>query len=220
MPLEIRIRPYTLQDIPELIAIQRACFPEPYPEEQLWSPEQLQSHIRIFPEGALCAEVDGRLAGSCTSLIIDFDPQHVQHSWAEISDDGFIRTHNPSGNSLYGIDIAVRPEFRGRGVARRMYQARYDLVARLGLERFLTAGRMPGYHTHARQLSPEAYAEQVIAGRLTDPVITPQLKAGLRPVAVLRDYIPDEESGNCALLLEWPNPQRRSGGEVSSWPFV
>lgn len=200
---EIVIRPYTRADIPELIQVQRECFPPPYPEEQLWSRAQLESHIATFPDGALCAVVGGAIAGSCTSLITRFDPDHLQHTWAEISDDGYIRTHDPDGDSLYGIDIAVRPSHRGRGVARRMYQARYDLVRRLRLARFLTAGRMPGYHAHAAALTPEAYAAKVIAGELSDPVITPQLRAGLRPVTVLRDYIPDEESGNCALLLEW-----------------
>jgi len=34
-------------------------------------------------------------------------------------------------------------------------------------------------------------------------VITPQLRAGLIPGALLHDYIPDEESANCALLMEW-----------------
>ena len=203
---DIIVRPYTRADIPELIQVQRECFPPPYPEEQLWTPGQLESHIEHFPEGALCAEIDGVVAGSCTSLIIAFDPDHPQHTWAEVADNGYIRTHNPGGDSLYGIDMAVRPAYRGRGVAKRMYQARFDLVRRLGLKRFLAAGRMPGYGAHAGTLSPEAYAQKVIAGELVDAVITPQLKAGLRPVSVLRDYIEDEESRNCALLLEWRNP--------------
>jgi GNAT superfamily N-acetyltransferase len=203
----IIIRSYTESDIPQLIEIQRECFPPPYPAEQLWSREQLLSHIAIFPAGALCAvDADGRLVGSCTNLIIQFDPAHPQHTWAEISDDGFIRTHNPNGNALYGIDVAVRPAYRGRGIARLMYQARFDLVKRLGLERYLTAGRLAGYHKHASQLSLEEYAAKVVAGELTDPVITPQLRAGLQPVTVIRDYIPDEESANAALMLQWLNP--------------
>lgn len=44
---------------------------------------------------------------------------------------------------------------------------------------------------------------EVVAGRMIDPVITPQRKAGLKPVCVIRNYLPDEESGNNAMLLEW-----------------
>lgn len=203
---EIIIRSYTRADIPQLIEVQRECFPPPYPEDQLWKPEQLESHIERFPEGALCAEIDGVIAGSSTSLIIQFDPDHPHHTWEEVADGGYIRTHNPAGDSLYGIDMAVRPAYRGRGVAKRMYQARFDLVRRLGLKRFLAAGRMPGYHRYASAMSPEEYAARVVAGELVDPVLTPQLRAGLRPVTVIREYIQDEESRNCALLLEWPNP--------------
>ncbi|MFZ5814713.1 MAG: GNAT family N-acetyltransferase [Bacillota bacterium] len=201
--MKITVRPYTLADWEALFRIQRECFPPPYPEEQLWSRAQIESHIRLFPEGALCAEVDGEVVGSCTSLIIRFDPAHPHHSWSEVTADGYITTHDPQGDSLYGVDMAVRPDFRGRGVARAMYQARFDLVRRLGLTRFMAGGRMPGYHRYADRLSPEQYAAEVVAGRIVDPVITPQLKAGLRPICVVQNYLPDEESGNNALLLEW-----------------
>lgn len=205
--MDITVRPYTLDDIPALHEVQRACFPPPYPAEQLWSREQLESHIAVFPAGALCAEVNGLIVGSCTSLIIHFDPAHPDHTWDEVADGGFLRrSHQPNGNSLYGIDMAVIPEYRGRGVARAMYRARYELVAGLGLERFLAAGRMPGYAQFANDLTPEEYASRVIAGELTDPVITPQIRSGLRPLSVIHNYIPDEESRNCAILLEWLNP--------------
>jgi GNAT superfamily N-acetyltransferase len=197
------VRPYTLADWPGLFQIQRECFPEPYPVEQLWSYEQIESHIRHFPEGALCVELDGELIASATALIIQFDPHHLDHTWSEVTADGWLTTHNPAGDSLYGVDMAVRPAYRGRGIAKLLYQARFELVRRLGLKRFLAAGRMPGYAVHAGALTPEAYAEQVIQGKLTDPTITPQLRSGLRPVGVLRNYLPDPESGNAALLLEW-----------------
>lgn len=29
-----------------------------------------------------------------------------------------------------------------------------------------------------------------------------------RPVQVIRGYLPDAESADCALLLEWPHPAR------------
>lgn len=186
-----------------LFRIQRECFPPPYPEEQLWSREQIETHVRLFPAGSLCAEADGELVGSCTSLIIQYDPADAAHSWSEVTADGYITTHNPDGDSLYGVDMAVRPAWRGKGIARAMYQARYDLVRRLGLKRFLAAGRMPGYHRHGAELTVEQYAAEVVAGRLIDPTITPQLRAGLKPLHVIRGYLPDEESGNAALLLEW-----------------
>lgn len=201
--MEITVRPYTLADWDALFRIQRECFPPPFPVDQIWSREQIETHLRLFPEGALCALVDGEVVGSCTCLIIQFDPHHPGHTWSAVTGDGWITPHNPEGDTLYGVDMGVRPDFRGKGVARAMYQARFDLVRRLGLTRFMAGGRMPGYQRYADRLSPEAYAAEVVAGRIVDPVITPQLKAGLKPVFVVHQYLTDEESGNNALLLEW-----------------
>jgi GNAT superfamily N-acetyltransferase len=196
----VQVRPYTIADFPALLEIQRACFPAPYPEDQLWSVAQIQSHVQHFPQGALCVEYSGRLIASATALVLEQPP----HTFAAATDNGFIGNHNPHGDTLYGVDMAVHPAFRGRGVARLLYQARFDLVQQLGLRRFLAAGRIPGLCQHP-QLSPEAYVAKVVAGELSDPTLTPQLKNGLHPLEVLHGYIPDEESRDCALLLEWQN---------------
>ncbi len=196
----VLIRTYTLKDYPQLLEIQRECFPAPFPEDQLWSEAQIASHLQIFPQGALCVEIDGQLIASATALILE----QVPHTFAAATDDGFIRNHQPKGTTLYGVDMAVRPIWRGQGVARALYQARFALVKQLGLQRFMAAGRMPGLEQHL-QLSPEEYVQAVIAGTLIDPTLTPQLRNGLEPVRVLHQYIEDAESRNCALLLEWRN---------------
>jgi GNAT superfamily N-acetyltransferase len=198
----MKVRQYTIADYAGLLEIQRACFPPPYPEEQLWSFEQIESHVWHFPQGALCVEHNGRLIASVTALVLENPP----HTFAAATDDGFIGNHNPNGDTLYGVDMAVHPEFRGRGVARMLYCARFALVQQLGLCRFVAAGRMPGLCLHPR-LTPEGYVARVVAGELTDPTLTPQLKNGLQPLEVLHGYIADEESRDCALLLEWRNPE-------------
>jgi len=204
---DIQIRSYMAKDIEQLIDIQRECFPPPYPEEQLWSPEQLLSQIKIFPEGAICAETEGKLIGSATALITEWKPGDPPHSWAEVADNGFIRTHNPTGNSLYGIDIAVRPSWRRRGVARMLYEARLELMKKLKLRCLLVGGRMSGYHRYQQSLTPLAYLQKVISGEVADPTLTPQLRAGFKPVEIIENYIPDEESANYAVLLLLPNPE-------------
>lgn len=66
--------------------------------------------------------------------------------------------------------------------------------------------RLPGYLRHAAEMTVDAYAAKVIAGELSDPVITPQLCGGLRPLTMVKEYIVDEESANSALILQWSNP--------------
>jgi hypothetical protein len=43
----------------------------------------------------------------------------------------------------------------------------------------------------------------MIAGRLVDPVVTPQLRSGLRPYGVVHNYLPDHDSCDNALLMGW-----------------
>ena len=197
------IRPYGADDIPALRAIQQACFPPPFPQSLLWTREQILSHVEHFPAGALCAEIDGQVVGSATALIRRWHADDPPHTWSEASDHGFLRNHDPHGTALYGVDIAVHPSARRHGVARALYQARYRLVRRLSLVAFLAGSRLSGYHLHRSGLTIQDYAAAVARGALIDPVITPQLRAGLRPVQLLTNYLSDEESADAALLMAW-----------------
>jgi len=205
-PEHLRIRNYTEQDIEALIDIQRECFPPPYPSELWWNREQLIQHIERFPAGALCAEVDGRLVGSLTTMITPFDPAHTEHGWAEMTDNGYIGTHDAAGDTLYVVDISVSPAARGLGLGKQMLQSAYELVIALGLTRLLGGGRMPGYGAVQHEVTPERYVDDVLHGRRRDPVIGFLLHCGRTPLAVVPDYLDDEESANHALLMEWRNP--------------
>lgn len=200
------IRNYEERDFPDLIRIQQECFPPPFPSELWWNEEQLINHVTFFPQGALCIEVNGEVAGSMTGLLVDFDPQHPEHSWKEITDNGYIRNHNSDGNTLYVVDIGVRPSYRKWGLGKWLMFSMYDVVVHLRLERLLGGGRMPGYHNHAGNMSPVQYIDAVVKGEINDPVISFLLHCGRSPVKVVADYLDDEESCNYATLMEWKNP--------------
>ena len=205
-PVPVVIRNYEEKDFPALIRIQQECFPPPFPSELWWNKEQLKNHVTLFPQGALCIEVNGEIAGSMTGLLVDFDPQHPEHSWEEITDNGYIRNHNSNGNTLYVVDIGVRPAFRKLGLGKWLMFSMYDVVVHLGLDRLLGGGRMPGYQKHANNMTPEQYIDTVVKGELKDPVITFLLRCGRTPVKVVADYLEDEESCNFGMLMEWKNP--------------
>lgn len=205
-PQLIKIRNYKQEDIPQLIDIQRECFPPPFPSALWWKEEQLANHIHYFQDGAICAEFEGQLIGSITGLCTSFTPEHPLHSWSEATDDGYIRNHQPAGNTLYIVDISVRPSYRKSGIGKWMMQSMYETVVAHKLARLLGGARMPGYHLHKHQLSAEQYVNKVLRGELKDPVITFLLRCGRTPVTVIPNYLEDEESCNYALLMEWKNP--------------
>lgn len=205
-PVPVTIRNYSEADFDDLIKIQSECFPPPFPSELWWNKEQLTNHVTLFPEGALCIEAAGELAGSLTGLIADFDPGNKNHTWEEITDHGYIRNHNPNGNTLYIVDISVRPKYRKLGLGKLMMQAMYHVVIDKGLDRLLGGGRMPGYHKAANSMTPKQYLNAILKGDIQDPVITFLLRCGRVPIGVVENYLDDEESCNYAALMEWKNP--------------
>jgi GNAT superfamily N-acetyltransferase len=141
-----------------------------------------------------------------TGLLVTFDPEHPEHTWEKITDSGYIRNHDPHGDTLYVVDIGVRPSFRKWGLGKQLMQAMYEVVVELRLERLLGGGRRSGYHRHAEQISAKTYLARVVAGKLKDPVITFLLRCGRMPIGVVANYLEDEESCNYAALMEWKNP--------------
>lgn len=205
----IVIRNYRKEDFIQLIDLQVESFPPPFPQELLWNEKQLKNHINIFPEGAICVEIDGKLASSLTSLCVQFDLANPKHSWAEITDNGYITNHDANGNTLYIVDTCVRPSFRSLGLGKLMMQTMYHIVIEKKLDRLLGGGRIPGYSKYADKMSGEEYLEVVINGTLQDPVITFLLSCGRVPIAIVENYLEDEESCNYGVLMEWKNPFKK-----------
>ena len=206
IPKKAVVRNYSKDDFPQLIKLQQESFPPPFPSELWWNEEQLTNHITLFQDGALCIEVEDRICGSMTGLCVNFDPKNPNHSWEEITDNGYIRNHDNNGNTLYIVDICVSPSYRKLGLGKWLMQSMYEIVIHLNLTRLLGGGRISGYHIHKDQLTPLEYVEKILKGELKDPVITFLLRCGRTPVHLVKDYLEDEESCNYGLLMEWKNP--------------
>lgn len=204
--LSVVIRNYQKEDFAELVQIQSESFPPPFPSELWWNEEQLTNHVTLFPEGALCVEVDGEIAGSITGLMVNYKPGDLHHTWEEITDNGYIRNHDPNGNALYIVDICIRPKYRKLDLGRWLMQSMYEVVVHKGLDRLLGGGRMPGYHQKADEMTAEQYLAEVVEGNLKDPVISFLMRCGRTPVGIIANYLEDEQSHNYAALMEWKNP--------------
>jgi predicted amidohydrolase/ribosomal protein S18 acetylase RimI-like enzyme len=199
---KVRVRALEPGDYEAVVAMQKKCFPRMEP----WTAEQYASMLERFPDGQIGVEYDGRLVASSSSLIVDFDLYSEWHDWVAISGDGFIRNHNLAGDTLYGIELMVDPEFRNMKLARRLYDARKRLCRERNLRRIIVGGRVPGYAAHAATLSPQEYVDQVVSRAVHDDVLTMQLANEFVLRGLIRDYLPsDEDSGGHATFLEWTN---------------
>jgi len=189
-------------DFEAVTALQLECFPGMKP----WSRGQWDSMIDTFPEGQLAVEVEGGIAATASSLIVDYAEYAEWHDWRTIADDGHIQNHDPAGDTLYGIEIQVSPRFRGMKLARRLYEARKEICRERQLARIVIGGRIPGYAKHADALTPQQYVAKVMQKELHDMVLTAQIANGFTLLQLIPDYYPsDEDSGGFATCLEWPN---------------
>ncbi len=212
-PFKTTIRNYKESDFDQLIDIQKECFPPPFPSDLWWKKDQLANHVRIFSGGAICAEVDGELAGSITTLIVNNYGE--VHTWEEVTDNGSIGTHDPNGNVLYVVDISVRPKYRKSGIGKLLMQSLYHLVVHLQLEAVLGGSRMPGYNKVKDIMSPQNYLDGIITCEHDDPVVSFLMKAGRSPIKLLPNYLDDPESADFGVLMEWKNPFLRKSNIFS-----
>lgn len=117
---------------------------------------------------------------------------------------------------MYGADVYVHPERRGFGIGHALYEARRNLCRSLNLRRIIAGGRIHGYAEYSMSMAPEEYVRAVELDQLRDTVLTFQLREGFVVRKVMRNYIRDPLSKNCATLIEWLNPDYQPRDDSSS----
>ncbi|MBX3054452.1 MAG: GNAT family N-acetyltransferase [Caldilineaceae bacterium] len=189
----------------QLAELQKICYPHT-PLEALYKEHEFVAHAAVFPEGTFVVLDRERVVGVGAGIFLDFDLEHPEHDLDELTGTRY-ENHNPSGEWYYGTEIGVHPDYRGRGIARRLYDLRKGLVVRCNKRGFVAGGVLPGYAAHRHEMSAQEYVDRVVAGELFDSTLTVQLHNGFTVHGVLADYFPDEQTGGWASLIVWENPE-------------
>jgi predicted amidohydrolase/GNAT superfamily N-acetyltransferase len=194
----------TMADYEEL----KTAMIEAYPNmpNSYWKEHHMQSLIKKFPDGQVVIKVNGQLAGCALSIIVDYDKFGEFHIYKEVTANYTFNTHSNDGNILYGIDVFIKPEFRGLRLGRRLYDYRKELCERLNLKGISFGGRIPNYHKFSAEMTPKQYIDKVKRKEIHDPVLNFQISNDFHPSKVLKGYLEgDNASGEYAVLLEWDN---------------
>lgn len=171
-----------------------------------WQESHIETLLKIFPEGQIAIFADDELAGCALSLIVNYDHFGDDHTYQQITGNYTFNSHTPKGDVLYGIDLFLKPEYRGLRLGRRLYDARKQLCEELNLKAIIFGGRIPKYHEYAKEMSPKEYIQKVKFKEIYDPTLTFQLSNDFHVKKVLKDYLPgDKESKDYAVLLQWDN---------------
>ena len=199
----LKLRHLQVGDYPDLRGLMETVYAE---QGGAWSKRQFQAQLRRFAEGQICIEDQGRVVAAALSLIVDYKKFGDSHTYDAITGNGFITTHDPKGDVLYGMDVFVSPDYQGQRLGRRLYDARKELCENLNLKAIVAGGRIPGYSERAGEMSPQKYIELCQRREIYDPILSFQLANGFHVLRVLKEYWPeDRQSRAFATLLRWNN---------------
>jgi len=189
------------QELKKAMIASYTSMPEDY-----WEEFQIKKLIDCFPEGQVVIKVNNQIAGCALSLIVDYHKFGDNHTYNQITGDNTFSTHDPDGDILYGIEIFIKPEFRGLRLGRRLYDYRKELCERLNLKGIACGGRIPNYYKYADKISPKVYIDKVRRKEIQDPVFNFQISNDFYPSKVLKNYLEgDKASNDYAVLLKWDN---------------
>jgi len=200
---ELLLRNTRIDDYEDIAAMMNRIYPD---WEGAWLQEQFESQVRRFPEGQICIEDNGKVVAASNALIVDMERFGDRHTYEEVTGEGYFTTHDPKGDTLYGADIFVDPDYRGLRLGRRLYDARKTLCENLNLRRIVAGGRIPGYEKHADEMTAAQYIELVKRKELRDPVLSFQLSNDFHVLKLIPQYERmDKASRSFATLIEWIN---------------
>ena len=141
--LLIKDEPYSLElanpnDIDEIMEIEREAFPSELQADK----ETMLKRMELHPEGFFVLRQNEKIAAFTASLIIDKvdTVEELEPSDEELS--------NPAGDTYYFRNLAVRKEYRRKGIGKVLVEMHVENARSLGMQhfRFTTAKRAEEYY--------------------------------------------------------------------------
>ncbi|MEM7040369.1 MAG: GNAT family N-acetyltransferase, partial [Bacteroidota bacterium] len=204
---QIVIRNATLKDAPAICDLSSRVYANT--GMYGYSEGAITGQINHFPHGQFVIVIDDKVVGYCATFRISEELALKSHNWTEITGNGYASRHDPDGDWLYGMEVAVDPDYRGYRLGQRLYNERKRLCQNLGLKGIVFGGRLPTLTHRLKKFgSVEEYVEQVIQKKQRDPVLSFQLHNGFEVIGIIPHYLDaDVQSLGYAVHLMWRNPK-------------
>ena len=102
----LEIRQAKLKDVRAIGSLVRRA----YAELPAYTQGEIRGQINNYPDGCFIAKLDGEIVGYCATMRLDEDVALSDHSWDEVTGNGFGSRHDPTGDWLYGYEMCVDPD--------------------------------------------------------------------------------------------------------------
>ncbi len=184
--------------------LERSSFPTSDPED-LYDQVELETLTNDFPQGGFVGFDQETPVAMGLGIQVFFnldDPEHTVHDIMPGNGDS---GHRPEGNWYYGTSIAVRNEYRRRGIGAELYDLRKTVCKKLNLKGIVAGGVMPGYADYKNEMTADEYIMKVRNKVIYDSTLSFQLENGFELVQALPNYITNPEIDNYAALIIWRN---------------
>ena len=194
---------------PQCANLELLSFPDAKPAD-LIEEADYRAYATTFPEGFFMCLYGDSVVGQAAGIFLDFDFEHSQHSIVELTGEHQCGNHDAAGEWYYGTDIVVHPGYRRRGIGRKLYELRKDVVRHYNKKGIIAGGHIIGYADHKHELSAAEYVDKVATRELYDATLTFQLDNGFEVRGVLANYLEEPALDNWAALIVCDNPDYRA----------
>ncbi|MFH1979205.1 MAG: hypothetical protein ABII97_02390 [Patescibacteria group bacterium] len=187
-------------------------------EEAVWGDNaasigQIQSRITMHPQGNIILAVNHKqqrkIIGYVSAQRIH-DISGERFSWAEITDNGFIKkTHQPNGSFIYGVNLSVLPTDRSAHLGELLISFAFTEAVKRNIKGVFLGARIPAFKRYKKKHPSSTAREYLLLkhrGVAYDPELRFYEKSGFQFLKVLPEYFPDPPSLNYGVLCYLKNP--------------
>lgn len=192
----LRVRPTLSVDMDAVMEVEMSAWPG-----SLQAPTaKFMNRLNLFPQGFKCAVQGEKIVGFTTSMITEYDPS-TPKTWDGITAYGTCENHDPNGDVLYVVSVAVHQEFQGLGIGSKLVQSQIAFAREQKLSKLILGARIPGYHLH-QHLDAATYILQKDAnGEPLDPELRFYTRQGLSITTLVPEFEEDPDSLNYGVVM-------------------